>query len=163
MDRQCARAAAAGQRIWLYGGRDEETLAELRARLVARHPGLTIAGSHSPPYRPLSDAEHDELAERINADRPDVVWVGIGVPKQEHWMVAMRPRLEAPVLCAVGAAFDFHAGRVSQAPAWMQRRGLEWAYRITQEPRRLLPRYLRTNPRFVLGVARQWARERRTS
>ncbi len=92
-----------------------------------------------------------------------MVWVGIGVPKQEKWMVRMRERIEAPVMCAVGAAFDFHAGRVSQAPEWMQRRGLEWVYRLTQEPRRLFPRYLETNPRFILGFARQYLAERRAS
>jgi N-acetylglucosaminyldiphosphoundecaprenol N-acetyl-beta-D-mannosaminyltransferase len=88
------------------------------------------------------------------------VWVGIGVPKQEKWMARMRPRLAAPVLIGVGAAFDFHAGLVPQAPAWMQRLGLEWAFRLAQEPGRLWRRYLRYNPRFVLGFARQLLRHR---
>ena len=92
---------------------------------------------------------------------PDIVWVGIGVPKQEKWMATMRDRLEVPVMFGVGAAFDFHAGRISQAPRWMQDRGLEWIYRIAQEPRRLLPRYLYYNPRFLLSFARQLGRERR--
>jgi N-acetylglucosaminyldiphosphoundecaprenol N-acetyl-beta-D-mannosaminyltransferase len=87
------------------------------------------------------------------------VWVGIGVPKQEKWMARMRHRLAAPVLVGVGAAFDFHAGLIPQAPGWMQRLGLEWAFRLAQEPRRLWRRYLRYNPRFVVGFARQWARE----
>jgi N-acetylglucosaminyldiphosphoundecaprenol N-acetyl-beta-D-mannosaminyltransferase len=91
------------------------------------------------------------------------VWVGIGVPKQEKWMAAMRSRLNAPVLIGVGAAFDFHAGLVPQAPAWMQRRGLEWLFRLNQEPRRLWRRYARHNPRFVAGFARQWASHRRGS
>jgi N-acetylglucosaminyldiphosphoundecaprenol N-acetyl-beta-D-mannosaminyltransferase len=89
------------------------------------------------------------------------VWVGIGVPKQEKWMARMRDRLEAPVLIGVGAAFDFHAGLVPQAPAAMQRLGLEWLYRLWQEPRRLWRRYARYNPRFVWGVARQLAANRR--
>jgi N-acetylglucosaminyldiphosphoundecaprenol N-acetyl-beta-D-mannosaminyltransferase len=161
MDLHCRLAAERGRRIWLYGGRDEQALAELIEALERKHPGIDIAGGYSPPHREPTAAEDQAVAERINQARPDVVWVGIGVPKQEHWMLRMRPQLEAPVLCGVGAAFDFHAGRVSQAPAWMQRRGLEWAYRITQEPRRLLPRYLRTNPRFVVGVTRQYLRERR--
>jgi N-acetylglucosaminyldiphosphoundecaprenol N-acetyl-beta-D-mannosaminyltransferase len=101
------------------------------------------------------------VAEDIARCRADVVWVGIGVPKQEKWMARMRPLLDAPVLVGVGAAFDFHAGLVPQAPAWMQRSGLEWAFRLAQEPRRLWRRYLRYNPRFVLGFARQYARERR--
>jgi N-acetylglucosaminyldiphosphoundecaprenol N-acetyl-beta-D-mannosaminyltransferase len=89
-----------------------------------------------------------------------VVWVGVGVPKQEKWMARMRHRLDAPVLIGVGAAFDFHAGLIPQAPLWMQRLGLEWVFRLAQEPRRLGRRYLRYNPRFVAGFARQWTRER---
>ncbi|HZV72224.1 MAG TPA: WecB/TagA/CpsF family glycosyltransferase [Conexibacter sp.] len=161
MARACARAARSGQRHYLYGGRDDEALARLTGNLQERFPGVTIAGGFSPPFRALSDAELDEIAARINAARPDVVWVGIGVPKQEKWMAAMRERLDAPVLIGVGAAFDFHAGLVPQAPAWMQRRGLEWLFRLVQEPRRLWRRYARHNPRFVVGFARQWASHRR--
>ncbi len=161
MDRACARAADSGRRHYLYGGRDDEALASLTETLRERHPGLTIAGGFSPPFRELSEAELDEIAARINAAQPDVVWVGIGVPKQEKWMAAMRDRLDAPVLIGVGAAFDFHAGLVPQAPGWMQRSGLEWAFRLKQEPRRLWRRYARHNPRFVLGFARQWASHRR--
>ena len=163
MDRACARSAGSGQRHYLYGGRDEKVLAQLAANLLDRHPGLELAGGWSPPHRPLDDAELDEIAARINAARPDVVWVGIGVPKQEKWMAAMRDRLDAPVLVGVGAAFDFHAGLVSQAPRWMQSTGLEWAYRLLQEPGRLWRRYLRYNPRFVLGFLRQWLAHRRPS
>jgi N-acetylglucosaminyldiphosphoundecaprenol N-acetyl-beta-D-mannosaminyltransferase len=161
MERACARAAQSGQRHYLYGGRDEKALAQLAANLLDRHPDLQLAGGWSPPHRPLADTELDEIAARINAVRPDVVWVGIGVPKQEKWMAAMRDRLDAPVLVGVGAAFDFHAGLVPQAPAWMQRRGLEWLFRLMQEPRRLFRRYARHNPRFVAGFARQWASHRR--
>ena len=161
MDRACARGARSGQRHYLYGGRDEQALAQLAANLLERHPELQLAGGWSPPFRELTDAELDEVAARINAARPDVVWVGIGVPKQEKWMAAMRARLDAPVLIGVGAAFDFHAGLVPQAPAWMQRRGLEWLFRLKQEPRRLWRRYARHNPRFLAGFARQWAGHRR--
>ncbi|HEU4701405.1 MAG TPA: WecB/TagA/CpsF family glycosyltransferase [Conexibacter sp.] len=161
MERACARAAGSGQRFYLYGGRDEKALAQLAANLLDRHEGLQLAGGWSPPHRELDDAELDEIAARINAARPDVVWVGIGVPKQEKWMAAMRDRLDAPVLIGVGAAFDFHAGLVPQAPTWMQRRGLEWLFRLAQEPRRLWRRYARHNPRFVAGFARQWASHRR--
>ena len=161
MARACARAGRSGQRFYLYGGRDDRSLAQLAANLLGRHPGLQLAGGFSPPFRQLSDAELDEVAGRINAARPDVVWVGIGVPKQEKWMAAMRDRLDAPVLVGVGAAFDFHAGLIPQAPAWMQRRGLEWLFRLLQEPRRLWKRYARHNPRFVAGFARQWATHRR--
>ena len=118
-------------------------------------------GGYSPPFRPLTDAEDDAIAGEINRSGADVVWVGIGVPKQEKWMAGMRDRLDAPVLVGVGAAFDFHAGLVPQAPPRMQKVGLEWLFRFMQEPRRQLPRYLRSNPSFVAGVARQYLRERR--
>ena len=160
MDRYCGRCAERGHRVWLYGGRDQGSLMQLALNLRRRHPGIEIVGGYSPPFRPLSGEEEDAIVDQINEARPDVVWVGIGVPKQEKWMAHMRPRLEAPVLCGVGAAFDFHAGRISQAPSWMQERGLEWIYRIAQEPRRLLPRYLSYNPAFMLAFARQFAGER---
>jgi len=101
------------------------------------------------------------VAAEIDASGAQVVWVGVGVPKQEKWMAAMRPRLRAPVLVGVGAAFDFHAGLVPQAPGWMQRSGLEWLFRLSREPRRLWRRYARHNPRFVLGFARQYVAHRR--
>ena len=158
MDRACARAALTGQRFYLYGGRSQGGLLELAQRLRLRHPGLQIVGGHAPPYRPLTEAEEDAVARDIARTRADVVWVGIGVPKQEKWMARMRPRLEAPVLIGVGAAFDFHAGLVPQAPERMQRLGLEWLFRLAQEPRRLWRRYLRYNPRFVTGFAREYVR-----
>jgi N-acetylglucosaminyldiphosphoundecaprenol N-acetyl-beta-D-mannosaminyltransferase len=161
MARACARAARSGQRHYLYGGRDDEALARLSANLRERFPGLRLVGGHAPPFRELSEPELDAIAAQVNAARPDVVWVGIGVPKQEKWMATMRDRLDAPVLIGVGAAFDFHAGLVPQAPAWMQRSGLEWAFRLAQEPRRLFRRYARHNPRFVAGFARQWLTHRR--
>jgi N-acetylglucosaminyldiphosphoundecaprenol N-acetyl-beta-D-mannosaminyltransferase len=155
------RCAERGHRVWLYGGRDQGSLVQLALNLRKRHPGINIVGGYSPPFRPMTAGEEDALVEQINAAQPDVLWVGIGVPKQEKWMARMRERLEVPVMCAVGAAFDFHAGRISQAPSWMQERGLEWIYRIAQEPRRLLPRYLYFNPRFVLAFARQYLSERK--
>jgi N-acetylglucosaminyldiphosphoundecaprenol N-acetyl-beta-D-mannosaminyltransferase len=161
MRHHCAHAARRGQRVWLYGGHDDVALAALKTNLLRDHPGLQIVGGWSPPHREPTDEDDRAIAARINADQPDVVWVGLGMPKQERWMARLRPQLEAPVLCGVGAAFDFHADRVAQAPRWMQDRGLEWAHRVVQEPRRQLPRYLRSNPRFVAGVARQYFRERR--
>jgi len=161
MDRFCARAARNGHRIWLYGGATEEALADLMRALEKRHPGLRVAGGWSPPHRPLTPEEEGSVVQRIDSDGADVVWVGLGVPKQELWMAGMRPRLQAPVLVGVGAAFDFLSGRKRQAPAWMQARGLEWLFRLSQEPLRLLPRYLRYNPAFVVAFARQYLRERR--
>jgi N-acetylglucosaminyldiphosphoundecaprenol N-acetyl-beta-D-mannosaminyltransferase len=161
MRRYSQRCAAQGHRVWLYGGRDQGHLVQLALRLRQHHDDIKIVGGYAPPFRALTVDEEDALAEQINQANPDVLWVGIGVPKQEKWMARMREKLEVPVMCAVGAAFDFHAGRISQAPAWMQDRGLEWTYRIAQEPRRLLPRYLYYNPRFMISFARQLVRERR--
>jgi N-acetylglucosaminyldiphosphoundecaprenol N-acetyl-beta-D-mannosaminyltransferase len=154
----CARAARAGIPIYLYGGRTAVALELLEQRLRSRYPGLRIAGGYSPPFRELSEPEEAELAEAIDASGAAVVWVGIGQPKQELWMLRMRPRLSAPLLVGVGAAFDFHAGLVAQAPRWMQRSGLEWAFRLSQEPRRLWPRYARYNPRFLAQFAGQLLR-----
>jgi N-acetylglucosaminyldiphosphoundecaprenol N-acetyl-beta-D-mannosaminyltransferase len=159
-ERYCRRAAAVGHRVWLYGGATAAALAELEETLAGRFQGIRIAGGYSPPHRALTAGEERDLAHRINADAPDVVWVGIGAPKQELWMARMRPMLEAPVLAGVGAAFDFIAGRKRQAPAWMQRRGLEWLFRLSQDPVRLAPRYLRYNPAFVAAFARQYISER---
>jgi N-acetylglucosaminyldiphosphoundecaprenol N-acetyl-beta-D-mannosaminyltransferase len=160
MLRYSERCAERGHRVFLYGGRDQGSLQQLALNLRLKFPGIKIVGGYSPPFRPLTGEEESSVADQINAARPDVVWVGIGVPKQEKWMARMRDRIDAPVMAAVGAAFDFHAGRVSQAPSWMQDRGLEWTYRIAQEPRRLLPRYLVYNPRFVLSIGLQLVRER---
>jgi N-acetylglucosaminyldiphosphoundecaprenol N-acetyl-beta-D-mannosaminyltransferase len=160
MDRACARAARTGQRFYLYGGRNPGALAQLARVLRLRYPGLQIVGGHAPPFRELTDAEDEAVATDIRRSGADVVWVGIGVPKQEKWMARMRHRLPTPIFIGVGAAFDFHAGLIPQAPAWMQRAGLEWLFRLAQEPRRLWRRYLNYNPRFVVGFARQWTRER---
>jgi N-acetylglucosaminyldiphosphoundecaprenol N-acetyl-beta-D-mannosaminyltransferase len=160
MARAAARATSTGRRFYLYGGRDQDALVQLEVSLRRRFPGLNIVGGYCPPFRPLTAEERVAVTADINESEADVVWVGIGVPKQEKWMAAFRPHLEAPVLIGVGAAFDFHAGLVPQAPPWLQRRGLEWAYRLAHEPRRLWRRYLRYNPRFVGAFAWQLAAHR---
>ena len=156
MDRACARAARTGQGFYLYGGRSQGALVELARMLRLRHPGLRIVGGHAPPFRPLAEAEEEAIVADIQRCRPDLIWVGIGVPRQEKWMARMRDRVDVPVMIGVGAAFDFHAGIVAQAPERLQRIGLEWAFRLSQEPRRLWRRYLRYNPWFVAGFARQY-------
>jgi N-acetylglucosaminyldiphosphoundecaprenol N-acetyl-beta-D-mannosaminyltransferase len=161
MERFCARAARRGIPIYLYGGRSPEALRLLESRLRHRFEGLRIAGGFSPPFRELSGEERERVAQEINSCGAQVVWVGTGQPKQERWMHEMRPLLDAPLLVGVGAAFDFHAGIVSQAPRWMQRSGLEWLYRLAREPRRLWRRYATQNPRFVVAFVRQYVRERR--
>jgi len=161
MARACERAAQSGQRMYLYGGRNQGALVQLALNLRQRYPGLRIVGGQSPPFRALSDDEAAATAREINDSGADVVWVGIGVPKQEKWMASMRDRLDAPVLIGVGAAFDFLAGLVPQAPPQLQKLGLEWAYRLAHEPRRLWKRYARYNPRFVVGFALQYLHHRR--
>jgi N-acetylglucosaminyldiphosphoundecaprenol N-acetyl-beta-D-mannosaminyltransferase len=160
MARACARAVATGQRFYLYGGRDQAALLQLGATLRLRFPGINIVGGYAPPFRRLTSEERRAVVDEINESDADVVWVGIGVPKQEKWMADLRPDLDAPVLVGVGAAFDFLAGLVPQAPPMLQKAGLEWAYRLAQEPRRLWRRYLRYNPRFVAAFARQLAARR---
>ena len=154
MRRMTAIAAKRGYRNYYYGGVPgvSKQLAEV---LTRAHPGLQVAGYFAPPFHPLSKEEDDAVVERINASRPDIVWVGLSTPKQERWMAAHLGRINAPVMIGVGAAFDFLAGRKRQAPRWMQSSGLEWAFRMATEPRRLAGRYMRNNPAFVLSALRQ--------
>jgi N-acetylglucosaminyldiphosphoundecaprenol N-acetyl-beta-D-mannosaminyltransferase len=160
MEKACERATRTGARMYLYGGRNQGALVQLALNLRQRFPGLHIVGGYAPPFHELDEEETDAIVSEINRSKADIVWVGIGAPKQEKWMARMRDRLDAPVLIGVGAAFDFHAGLVAQAPPWMQKVGLEWLFRLVHEPRRLWRRYARYNPRFVLGFARQYARRR---
>ncbi len=137
----CRRAAALGQKIFLYGA-SQKTLDALAVKLPASFPGLQIVGSISPPFRALTPEEDQQYVREIRDSGADIVFVGLSTPKQEHWMMNHRDRLPGLILFGVGAAFDFHAGHLEQAPAWMQSRGLEWFYRLTREPRRLWKRYL---------------------
>jgi N-acetylglucosaminyldiphosphoundecaprenol N-acetyl-beta-D-mannosaminyltransferase len=150
----CSRSAAEGWTHYFYGGK-ERVPELLQRRLQERFPGLEVVGTHSPPFRELTEAEADEIAAAINAANPDFVWVGLSTPKQERWMSANIGRLRAPAILGVGAAFDIHAGLLPQAPGWMQRGGLEWLYRMLKEPRRLWKRYLVNNPRFVWNMLRR--------
>jgi len=166
MKHWCERAARSGTPTYLYGGRDDAAREQLERRLRERYPGLRIAGGRSYAFRALGEPlltpdERERLIAEIDSSGAQVVWVGTGQPRQELWMSEMRPLLKAPILVGVGAAFDFHAGLVSQAPPWMGRHGLEWLYRLSREPRRLWRRYLLGNPRFVAAFARQYLRELR--
>jgi N-acetylglucosaminyldiphosphoundecaprenol N-acetyl-beta-D-mannosaminyltransferase len=149
----CQRSIAAGWRHFFVGG-GAGIADELARRLEHRHPGLQVAGTHSPPFSPVSSVEDDEMVMRINASRPDVVWVGLGSPKQERWMAEHAGRVSASVMVGVGAAFDYLSGHRAQAPRWMQRSGLEWLFRWAGEPLRLTPRYVRY-PLFAVLVAAQ--------
>jgi N-acetylglucosaminyldiphosphoundecaprenol N-acetyl-beta-D-mannosaminyltransferase len=143
-----------------YGG-GPGVARRLADRMKQRFPDVEVAGVLEPPFAPLDELCTPEAAKEINASRPDVVWVGMSSPKQDRWMARMRPLLDAPVLIAVGAAFDFHTGTVRQAPGWMQRSGLEWLFRLATEPRRLWRRYLIDNPWFLWELALQKTRLRR--
>ena len=150
----CDHSQTTGYRHFLYGGQDgvPELLAD---RLIEQFPQVQIVGTYSPPFRTLSDEEDEEIVEMINQTGAEIVWVGLGAPKQERWMATHVGRLDAAALIGVGAAFDFHAGLKPQAPRWMQRSGLEWFFRLSTEPRRLWKRYLIHNPSFIASVILQ--------
>jgi N-acetylglucosaminyldiphosphoundecaprenol N-acetyl-beta-D-mannosaminyltransferase len=151
MERFCEGTAAKGYRHFFYGGAPG-VAEDLSARLAARFSGLKTVGICCPPYRSLTQAEDEEEVSRINETHADIVWVGLGAPKQERWMAEHQSRLNAPLLIGVGAAFDFHTGRIAQAPLWMRDHGLEWLFRLWREPRRLWRRYLIYGTQFVALV-----------
>jgi len=155
-------SARKGYKNFYYGG-VEQVPERVARHLKTLFPALQIVGTFSPPFRPLSEAEDARVVEIINASDAEIVWVGLGAPKQEKWMASHIGRLRAPVLIGVGAAFDFHSARISQAPRWMMRLGLEWLYRLFQEPRRLWKRYLINNPLFVALTLAQALHIRRFS
>lgn len=151
----CEHSRSSGFSHFFFGGKPG-VAEELARVLQTRFPGLRVAGTFSPPFGPLNKQERDVLAKKVNETRPDFFWVGLSTPKQEFFMAEYMPMLpEARIFIGVGAAFDLLTGRVRQAPRWMQHLGLEWLFRLTQEPRRLWRRYLINNPLFVLRAARQ--------
>jgi exopolysaccharide biosynthesis WecB/TagA/CpsF family protein len=154
--RLCERAAAEGIPVYFYGS-TPEVVAALARSLAARFPGLEVAGAEPSIFRPLTAAESEALGERIRASGAGIVFVGLGCPRQEIFAWENRDVIGRPMVC-VGAAFDFHAGSKRQAPAWMQEHALEWLFRLSQEPRRLVRRYAVTNTVFVWALLRQWAR-----
>lgn len=146
-------SAAKGYRHYFYGGK-EDTLKKLESNLLERYPDLNIVGMYSPPFRPLTEEEDIKIIEKINASRPDFIWVALGAPKQEKWMYEHKGKLYG-VMVGVGAAFDFLAGTVRRAPKWMQEMCLEWFFRILQEPGRLISRYVKTNADFLWLVYKE--------
>lgn len=145
----CQHGLAFGWRHFFLGGKPgiAESLIE---RMVVKYPGISIAGFHSPPFRTLTEEEDELICAKIRASKADLVWVGLGTPKQEIWMLEHRGLCGGAIMLSVGAAFDFHAGSVSRAPKWMQYNGLEWIFRLVQEPKRLWRRYLVLAPTFVI-------------
>jgi N-acetylglucosaminyldiphosphoundecaprenol N-acetyl-beta-D-mannosaminyltransferase len=148
MLRVCEFGKAQGWTHFLYGGAPG-VADELKRRLEQRFPAIQIVGTYTPPFRPLNTQEEQELTEAVRAAKPDVLWVGLSTPKQEKFMAQYWQKLDATLFFGVGAAFDFHAGRVRQAPIWMQRSGLEWLFRLACDPGRLWKRYLKNNPLFI--------------
>jgi len=148
MLRVCEASAALPIRHFFYGG-VPGVGERLAATLGERFAGLQVAGCYCPPFRSLTEGEKQDVAARIDSAGTDIVWVGLGTPKQERWAAEMRSRLAAKVIITVGAAFDFHTGRVKRAPLFLQSAGLEWAFRLWQEPRRLWRRYVYNNPVFL--------------
>jgi N-acetylglucosaminyldiphosphoundecaprenol N-acetyl-beta-D-mannosaminyltransferase len=148
------RKEFAGYSHFLYGG--EDGVAEHLAACLRRNfPKTRIVGTFTPPFRDLTEHEEKELFARIDHSRPDIIWVGIGTPKQDRFMYRYLPRLKTQLMFGVGAAFNFHTGRIQDSPAWVKRAGLQWVHRLIQEPRRLGPRYLRNNPAFLWHIALQ--------
>ena len=154
LDAMCRLGVQLGYRHYFYGG-SPRVVEQLVARLTRRYPGLIVAGYRSPSFRSLSAEEDAADVAAINETRPDFVWVGLGMPKQEKWMASHVGRINATALIGVGAAFDFHAGTKPQAPLWMQRSGVEWLFRLITEPRRLASRYSLIIPMFMVRAFQQ--------
>lgn len=140
-------SAEKGYRHYFYGS-TEGTLEKMHQVIEDRFPELQIAGMYSPPFRPLTEDEDRAIVERINEVNADFIWVGLGAPKQEKWMTTHQGKING-VMIGVGAAFDYLAGNISRAPQWMQKRNLEWVYRLIQEPKRLFMKYWHTNIKFI--------------
>jgi len=149
MDNFC-RATGSAYRHFFYGG--APGVADQLAQALHEKHGIVIAGTYTPPFRALTEAEEGELAALVERASPDVLWVGLSTPKQEKWMYEHRQTLGVPVMLGVGAAFDMNSGNLRRAPKWMQDNGLEWLFRLGSEPRRLWRRYLVTIPQAVWFV-----------
>jgi len=159
MERVCEFTRTRGYTHFLYGGAPGVAEA-LKNRLEQVFPGLKIVGTYTPPFRPLTQAEETELSRQVGQLKPDIIWVGLSTPKQEKFMAQHWQKLDATLFFGVGAAFDFLAGRMRQAPRWMQRSGLEWLFRLATDPGRLWKRYLKNNPAFIFRAFCQVARLR---
>ncbi|HEX8735223.1 MAG TPA: WecB/TagA/CpsF family glycosyltransferase [Pyrinomonadaceae bacterium] len=149
----CEYAAKNSLSVGFYGGK-QQVIDAIKERAKKELPNLQIAYAFSPPFRPLTDEEDASVTAEINRAKPDILFMGLGCPKQENWMAAHKDKIKA-VMLGVGASFDFYAGNVKESPEWLGKLGLEWLYRLTQEPKRLWKRYLILNPRFMWLATRQ--------
>jgi N-acetylglucosaminyldiphosphoundecaprenol N-acetyl-beta-D-mannosaminyltransferase len=154
MSELCNLSVKRGYRHFLYGGKPG-VVEQLRAALEMRFPGLQIAGTCTPPFRELNTQEEMELISQVRALKPDILWVGLGAPKQERFMAHYLEHLQVPLMVGVGAAFDFHTGRIRDCSDWIKRAGFQWLHRLMQDPRRLSRRYLYANPAFLWHIAWQ--------
>jgi N-acetylglucosaminyldiphosphoundecaprenol N-acetyl-beta-D-mannosaminyltransferase len=150
----CLRSVQKGYTHFLYGGAPG-VAQQLRTALISRFPGINVVGAYTPPFRSLTQAEFGQLKNMIAALNPDLFWIGLSTPKQERFMAAQIHDLATKVMIGVGAAFDFHTGRLRDAPDWIKNLGLQWLHRLLQQPARLWQRYLLNNPRFVWNIALQ--------
>jgi N-acetylglucosaminyldiphosphoundecaprenol N-acetyl-beta-D-mannosaminyltransferase len=158
----CKLSVERGYKHFLYGG--NPGVAEMLASALTRKlPGLKIVGTYTPPFRPLNAQEESDLIAQVAESQPDVLWVGLSTPKQERFMAKYQHLLDVKLMVGVGAAFDIHTGRIKDAPTWMKNSGLQWLYRITQDPRRLWRRYCVNNPKFVWNIGLQLLGIRRFS
>ena len=154
MNELCSVSGVKKLNIGLYGGSSDALLAQVITKLMQSYPDINITFSYSPPFRPLTTSEDENIISKINESEVNVLFVGIGCPKQEIWMAEHKQHLNC-VMLGVGAAFDFIAGSKNHAPSWMQKFGLEWLFRLCSEPRRLWKRYLKQNPRFIYHFMKQ--------
>jgi len=149
-----------GYRHFLYGSKPG-VADSLRQALQRRFPGLQVVGTYTPPFRSLTPKEESDLAAQVRESRPHIIWVGLSTPKQERFMAQYIDRLEVPLMFGVGAAFDYHSGRIRDCSRWVKRAGLQWLHRLMQDPKRLWRRYLRSNPAFLWHIGLQLSRLRR--
>lgn len=148
----CSLPPERGYKHFFYGGNDG-VAQQLKAVLTERFPGLSVVGTYTPPFRPLTPEEEADLARRVAELKPDFFWVGLSTPKQERFMDEYISKLDTKLMLGVGAAFDMHTGRIKDAPYWMKFTGIQWMHRIYQDPKRLWKRYLVNNPKFVYQIA----------
>ncbi len=160
MSAMCRLSLTRGYRHFLYGGMPG-VAEQLQAALQRKFPGLQVVGTYTPPFRSLNAGEEDALALQIQNARPDIMWIGLSTPKQERFMAQYVNRLQVPLLVGVGAAFDYHTGRIRDCSPWIKRAGLQWLHRLVQDPHRLWRRYLRNNPSFVWNITLQMLKLRR--
>lgn len=156
MDAVCGLSVKRGYRNFLYGG--QPGVAHLLSETLSnRFPGLQVVGTFTPPFRPLTTHEEDEVSALIFESRPHIIWVGLSTPKQERFMAQYSSRLNVPLMVGVGAAFDYHTGEIRDCPSWIKRAGLQWLHRLLQDPKRLWKRYLINNPAFIWRIVLQFA------